>query len=212
MMHHDPGSRAGLSLFEVMVAVTGTLVVFGLVATGTTRAFDTWKGTVSGTEVERTANNAMDRMVATLADAGLTTIADDLSAPTGGSEFSFQVRKGYTAGAVTWGPVTKIAWVPDPGDARDNVDNDGDGLVDEGEVVMSDATGRHVVIVRNVAEFLDGETEDNTDENGNGLTDEQGLSFEIEGRRLHIRMTLAKVGADGETVTRSAESVLRLLD
>jgi hypothetical protein len=179
---------------------------------GTQSAFGTWQGTVSGTEVARNANSAMDRMASILADAGLTTIADDLSAPTGASGFTFQVRKGYADGAITWGPATTLAWVSDPMDPRDDVDNDGDGLVDEGEILLTDTNGLRAVLVRHVTEYLDGESDGGGDDNGNGLEDEQGLSFELDGNRLHIRLTLAKVGADGELVTRSAESVLRLLD
>lgn len=203
---------AGLSAIEMAVAVSGTAVLFGLVAIGTDRAFDTWQGTVSGTEVERTTNSAMDRMVGILADAGLTTIADDLSAPTGGSAMTFRVRTGYAGGAVVWGPATTIGWTSDPNDPRDDADNDNDGLVDEGQVVMSDTTGLNAVLVQNVAEYLDGETDASGDQNGNGLEDEQGLSFELSGERLTIRLTVCRVGADGKLVTRSAESALRLLD
>ena len=211
-MMRSRSSRSGFSLLEMAIAASGTVVLFGLVAVGTQRAFGTWQGTVSGTEVARNANSAMDRMVSVLADAGLTTIADDLAAPTGGSGLSFQVRKGFASNNVVWGPVTSITWASDDGDPRDNVDNDGDGLVDEGQVLMTDENGMTAVLVRNVTEYLDGETANNTDDNGNGLEDEQGLSFELDGNRLRIRLTLSKVGADGQTVTRSAESVVRLLD
>jgi len=204
--------QSGISVVEMAIAVSGTVVLFGIVAIGTQRAFGTYQGTVSATEVERNANVAMDRMVSLLADAGLTTIADDLSAPAGSSGFSFRVRKGYSGGAITWSPETRIYWESDPNDARDDVDNDGDGLVDEGRVMMADANGLEAVICNNVTEYLDGETSASGDQNSNGLEDEQGLSFVLEDNRLTIRLTLAKVGADGETVTRSAESVLRLLD
>jgi len=199
-------------LVETPIALSGTAIIVGLAAIGTTRAFGTWRGTVTATEVEFAANAATDLIVGNLADAGLTTIADDLSAPVGGSSVTFRVRNGIASGAVTWGAETTIAWESDPGDARDGVDNDGDGLVDEGQVVMTDDDRGTVVLVRNVPEFLDGETADNSDENGNGLIDEQGLSFELDGRRLQIRLTLSKVGADGELVTRSVETSLRLLD
>lgn len=204
--------QSGFSVMEMAIAASGTVVLFGIVAIGTQRAFGTYQGTVSATEVERNANAAMDRMVSLLADAGLTTIADDLSAPTGASGFTFQVRKGYASGAITWSPATTLSWESDPNDPRDDVDNDGDGLVDEGRVMVSDANGLQAVICNNVTEYLDGETADTGDQNANGLEDEQGLSFVLEENRLTIRLTLAKVGADGETVTRSAESVLRLLD
>jgi len=205
-------SRRGISLVETTIALSGTVMIIGLVSVGTGRAFDTWRSTVSGTEAELSAGLAVDRIVSRLTDAGLTTIADDLSAPAGGSSVTFQARNGFASGAITWGPETTIAWVSDPGDPRDDVDNDGDGLVDEGQIMMTDSDHGSVVLIRNVTEYLERETDDNSDENGNGLIDEQGFSLELDDDLLHIRLTIAKRGANGEMVTRSSESSLRILN
>lgn len=204
--------HAGFTMIEMTIALAGTVIIFALVMFGTNRAFDTWEGTVASAEIERMANQSMDRMISVLADASTTTIAEDLSAPDGGSTITFQQRTGFASGSVVWGPKTVLQWASDPDDPRDDKDNDGDGLIDEGEILMTDADGQRVVIARNVTEFLQGETDDSKDENGNGLEDEQGLCFELDGALLVIRLTLSKRGADGEIVTRSSEGSIRLLD
>ena len=202
----------GLTVVELAVALAGTAVVVGLVSMSTGTAFDTWQGTVATSEVELTADLAVDRFVEHLSDAALTTIADDLSAPSGGSSVTFQTRTGYAGGSVTLGPSTTIVWRSDAGDPRDDVDNDGDGLVDEGEVVVVTEGAGEVVLVRNVAEFHDGEDGADHDRNGNGLRGEQGLAFELDGRRLTVHLTLERKGADGERIACSRSAHVKLLD
>lgn len=202
--------QRGFSIIELMLAMAGTVVIFGIVVLGTQRAFGTWRATVSDTELERIAVRSLDRVVATLADASIATIADDLAAPTGGASITFQAFGPAADGTATLGPAVTFAWSSDPNDPEDGADNDGDGLVDEGRIVRTDTTGNSVVLVQNVTAYLDGETSNSMDDNGNGLIDERGFCFELDGRELTVRLTLSKRNAEGEIVTRSAESAVRL--
>jgi type II secretory pathway pseudopilin PulG len=202
----------GFSLVELLVALAGTAAVFGIVVLGTNRAFGTWKATVKETEVERLAARSADRVVAMLSDASLATIADDLAAPNGGSSITYQAFGPAADGTATLENSVTLSWVADASDAADGVDNDGDGLTDEGTIVRTDASGARTELVRNVAGYLDGETNNSIDDNGNGLIDERGFCLELDGRRLTVRLTLQALDEDGSVVSKSAESVVRLRD
>ncbi len=202
----------GLTMIEMAITATITAIALAAVLASTNRAYGTWRATVAQTELDRQVALALDRIVAQLADAGSSTIADALAAPDGGSSITFRRREGYSGSAVTWSETTTITQQADPADPANGLDDDGDGTIDEGEVVLDVTGSTPVVLVRNVAAFLDGETDDDTDENGNGLVDETGLSFERVGSRVIVRLTLTRLDADGQRVTRSGESSVRIYD
>jgi len=72
----------------------------------------------------------------------------------------------------------RLRWFQDPGEA------------DERSVVWCDA----------VRDLLEGELPNGIDDNGNGLIDESGLTFEIEGNTITIRLTLEKQMPNGRPV------------
>ena len=123
---------------------------------------------------------------------------------------------GWNAGAVVYGDVTTIQWEPDTRDAQNGIDDDKDGLVDEGRVTWRSGTGpssKSAVLVNNVANRLEGEIGgNNLDDNGNGLVDERGLSFVLEGGRLTVRVTVEKKERDGSVRKETTTSQLRIDD
>ena len=92
----------------------------------------------------------------------------------------------------------------------DGIDNDGDGVVDEGVLVLIQdwmgPTEQEVVLCHGVREFLEGETPNMLDDNGNGLIDERGFSVDLDGENLTFRLSLERVDASGNTVIRTLES------
>ena len=110
--------------------------------------------------------------------------------------------------------MTQLEYQLEPGELLDDIDNDGDGLVDEGAVVLTrDPAGPNeisVIICRNVREYFEGETLDLADENGNGLVDEPGFHIERMGDQLAIRLTVEDVDRRGDVVTQSAEALIRI--
>jgi hypothetical protein len=116
-------------------------------------------------------------------------------------------------GSITW-ETRRLQHQYDPDDANDGLDNDGDGLIDEGRVVLIRDSGgadeQTVVLCSDVREYLEGESADGTDQNGNGLIDERGLCFELAAGRLTIRLTLEVLDAEGRHATRTVETTVHL--
>jgi hypothetical protein len=94
------------------------------------------------------------------------------------------------------------------------VDNDGDGRIDEGQVVWIENPGipgeRRMVWARNVADLLEGELDNDADDNGNGLVDERGLSFEAVGDVLTIRLTCERLDEGRRPLRKTVTTAVRL--
>jgi hypothetical protein len=113
-----------------------------------------------------------------------------------------------------WGPLTELLWEREPAELDDGQDNDGDGLVDEGRVVLVRNSGgvneRRVVLCSGVAEFAQGESAAVGDENGNGLDDERGFSLQRDGELLTVFLTLQEQVESAQVLTTSVRTSLRL--
>jgi hypothetical protein len=94
------------------------------------------------------------------------------------------------------------------------VDNDGDGAVDEGMVVLLlDAglpTQETLVLARGVARYLDGEEANGVDDNGNGYVDEKGFLIEVHEQALRLHLTLVRTGREGQLIERTARAVVAM--
>jgi prepilin-type N-terminal cleavage/methylation domain-containing protein len=201
--------RAGFSLIELMIVITllGTVVgsVLAVLRT-TTRAIGV--GTTDA-RLESLASQTLDLIATRLRASQRATMTPTLSAPFSSSQITFQSSVGIAAGVTLWGPVERIGFEYSASDPNDGIDNDGNGLVDEGRVVWVQDVGgpneRSTVWANGVSEYLHGETRDNTDQNGNGLVDEQGLCFDFDGTSVIVRLTLAARDASGVTLTRTVQ-------
>lgn len=206
--------QTGLSVVEIAVASTIFVVVLGIVGSGILRAHGAWQGTAGRRDAERRASTSLEKIVARLTDCGGTTITTTMAPPAGSSTITYRERKGWTSGAPVWGDITTIAWESDPGDPQNGSDDDRDGIVDEGQVVIRIAAAggeKSAVLVQNVANRLERENGGNgLDDNGNGLVDERGLSFDRVGPRLTIRLTVERVGPDKVRVLETAQTTIRL--
>ncbi len=190
--------------------------VFGMTilmtADTSARAFRT--GATVG-QLEARTRDVLQRISDRLESADLTLTAPQIGAPFHSSWIDYQRVTGYTAGVRDLGPPERIILEYSPLDPNDGVDNDGNGLVDDGRIVWIENPGlaseRRVVLSRWVPEFMENEIEGNlADDNGNGLQDERGLSFDFFGGRLTIRLTLEQQDADGFLITRSLSRTLTL--
>jgi hypothetical protein len=150
------------------------------------------------------ARSALDRIVRELGDSGLSVISPQPVAPLGASSLTYQRAQGYESGNIVWGPQARIEWRLEPGEIDDGRDNDGDGLIDEGEIVWTerpDTPDAHSVVwCTGVAKLAEGESANLFDDNGDGLIDEPGLSFQIADNVLAVRLTLERyAGRDRES-------------
>ncbi|HVS17163.1 MAG TPA: prepilin-type N-terminal cleavage/methylation domain-containing protein [Planctomycetota bacterium] len=207
-------SRSGFTLYEVVITV-GLLAVV-VAATGmvsqSTNDLANFSGEKSRTETR--ARRALDRVVEELAMAGRGMLTPDPAAPGWSDDVDFQCVTGTALGAPIWGTLTTLRWERDPNELDDGQDNDGDGLVDEGRLVLvrnvGGANEQTIVLCTGVAEFAEGETGAVGDENGNGLEDERGFSLQRDGELLTVRLTLQEQVEPGQVITTSVRTSIRL--
>ena len=124
--------------------------------------------------------------------------------------------------AVGWEGETTLTTAPrtlrlemEPGEANNGADDDGDGLVDEGILVLIEDLGlpteKRRVLARGLAEYAKGEVFNGVDDNGDGLVDEKGFAIERMGAALEVTVTLEQrpPGRD-ETIQRTLRSSILL--
>src|SRR5262249_20398121 len=131
----------------------------------------------AGAHLDFLAHEALDDVAERLLAADFTSLTPPPVAPPGSaSTVDFQCDRGFQNGAVVWGPVERLTFESDPLDPENGIDDDGDGLVDEGRLVWIENPGgpggRRTVLCSWVSAALEGEIPGNgIDDNGNGLID-----------------------------------------
>jgi prepilin-type N-terminal cleavage/methylation domain-containing protein len=206
---------AGFTLIEVMItsSLVGLVVsaILGLGMSGTS----VFRSGSSRANLDAASQRAMERIVAELTTAGKGKLAPLATGANGETSMLFQQAIGVTAGKTDWTPLPlSLDWELETGELDNGIDDNGNGLVDEGLVVLTrDAGGPNpdrVILCRWVRSYLEGEVPNGGDDNGNGLFDERGFCFERVGDSLVIRLTLERLDSDGIPVVRSLETTVRL--
>ena len=184
---------AGFTMVEISIA----LVLLGLVLanvfmvlSGTTRSYGQ-KNAVFETESQ--ARRTLDRTALALIGANRSTVYTVLPAPFSTSEIHFETNTGVLGGALTWSQPQTIAL--EVGGERN-------------KIVWSEAAAenRRVVWSEYARQYLAGEVLNGVDDNNNGLIDEKGLSFDLDGNSIVIRLSLEREDKDGKPITRTLEA------
>lgn len=206
---------AGFTLVESLMAVTFLAILFLMVAHTSSRASDAYDEGSLDHQLTTEAHRGLERITATLELANAATLTQCSDGTLGASTLSFQNPVDFAGSAVQWGPLTTIGFELDVNELTNNVDDDGDGFVDEGRVVWTENAGlpgeRRVVLVPRVAGLLEGETKNSADDNGNGLEDELGLAFvSNEPFVLTVYLTCQRLDESGRVLTKTVETAVRL--
>lgn len=163
---------------------------------------------------ELRARRALDRVTSELATAGQSTLFPTPGGFFGTDEVTFQQAVGAAGTTAQWGPLTRIRLEYEPGETDDGTDENGDGLVDEGRLVLTRNLGaageQSIVMCSGVSELLEGETPAVGDDNGNGLVDEPGFCLSLEDDVLTIRLTLMLTRREGAPRLCTLETALKL--
>lgn len=198
--------NAGLSAIELIFAI----VIFGLsVAVPVQMTGRLGQAFESGStiqELDQGGRRTLDRLTERLQGSAAANITPPgMVAPLNTSTIDFQQAIGLAGDDLVWANPERIRFEYSPTDANDGLDNDGNGLIDDGVIVwiqnadMADES--RTVLCRGVMENLEGEIPNNNqDDNGNGLVDEAGLSFDLDGDWIRVWITIGKVG-DGGIIT-----------
>jgi len=193
-----------------LIAIIATLS--SLVSDTARNAFVT---TSTSTKLEAQVKTTLDRVAIEFEMAVAGTLDPDLTGLfSDTSSISMQQVVDLDEGVIVLGTVTTISFQRDPADAADGVDNDGDGLVDEGRLVMvrndGEANSTSVTLCKNVGRFLEGEDDGNGDENGNGLVNEPGFLIQRDGNLITLQLTLEEADGSGQLTTRTSTTSVNL--
>ena len=210
----DMQSQRGITLLEIVVSLAVTAIVMGfavrivLSSSGATRA------TMSLTHLNQAAHRMVEKIAKELISAQSESLSPVPLPPLGSSTITYQKLSDISGADVTWGLPQRIQWEPDPGDPPDGMDNNGNGVIDEGLIVLTRDVGAptevRVVLGGDIADLLGGEEFNGADDNGNGLIDERGLSFETINGVLFVRVTVQGPGALSGVASQTAETGIRL--
>ncbi len=170
---------------------------------------------VTTSELDVQAHRVLDQLTEEFLQARAETLSPEApGAPYGAASMSYERAEATASGDITWSTTRRVEFIQSAADALDGLDNDGNGLVDDGEIWLVTDAGlpgeRRALLARHVAGFLGGEQENGLDDNDNGLTDERGLSFEMRDGALLIRVSLQAVDPKGGVATRTAATAIRL--
>jgi len=205
---------AGFTLAEVLIVATILALMVGwlsMIGLSGDRAYRT--GTLAA-QLEAQASIAMEKIVAELRTAGLETLEPDPVEGIGADLIEYAHATGVTDGEVDWTPLRRLGFELEAGEVEDGLDNNGNGLADEGVVVLTEDLGepteRRRVLVHWVSPLLEGEEPNGEDDNGNGLIDERGFVVERTGETLVVRLTLQRANPERRLMSRTARTSTRL--
>ncbi len=207
-------SQAGFTLFEMVMAASILAVIIALAYPVLSTGTAAFSADSKRADLDRNADRAIHEIAGRLAMAGSSMVYPDYPSEYGSSYLMFYQSEGYADGNVQWGPVQAFYFEYTEEDWCDGVDNDGDGLVDEGQVshwTYDYETGepRKIVLARNVREYLEGEIPNGRDDNGNGLIDEHGFAVTCSGNVWTIRLSIEKPGeGDDSSLIRTVETAV----
>jgi type II secretory pathway pseudopilin PulG len=204
--------RAGFTLVEMAVAIAFFLLLMSSAVVAARGGMDAFRSSQDLSDLETRARRALDRAVYELVACGASELSPNPTGDFGASDLTFRTAVGLVGTAPVWSDFTSLAFEYSPGEANDGVDNDGNGLVDEGELVLTRDVGgadQRIVLCRGVREFLEGEVGDGDDDNGNGVTDEAGFNVRRVDNVLFVRLSLEEAVPTG-TLVRSLETAVRL--
>lgn len=207
-------TRAGFSLLELTIAIVLLTVFLGTAGLAVRQGYDAYRNTSSVADLQTRLRRAMDGTAGELVATGREVLFPDPVGDYGSETLSFRNAVGLAGTGPLWGDLNRIGFEYEAGDPDDGVDNDGDGLVDEGLLVLTRDVGgpneMRVVLCSGVAEMGAGETIDDDDENGNGVKDEMGFNVQRVDDVLVLRLTLEARDAGGREQLRSVQTSIRL--
>jgi hypothetical protein len=184
-----------MGLLELLIYISIVCVALGAIGVATSSNAKAYSVAQGRTALQARASQALERVARELSSATAASLSALPLEPNyaGLLDVDLPAAVDPGTGAVTW-ITCRLALASEPGETNDGVDQDGDGLIDEGQLTWTRDVGgpaqRSVVLASNVPELAEGETFDGTDENGNGLVDEGGFSLSYDGQLLRVSLTL----------------------
>lgn len=206
--------QRGFTVAEMLI----TLVLLAVVLTGVFQASERGMSLFRTTSVQGDVNGRTARLAARITKellaADEASLMPNLVPPAvgpdmGSDSLEFRAAESFAGGLVLLSAPRRIAWEVETGELENDLDDDGDGLVDEGQVVLTLDVGlpeeRRVVLASGVRGRLEGSPPNAVDDDGNGLTDERGLCFTRQGDAIVVWVSLERAGEGGAPVVRTQQ-------
>ena len=182
--------RAGYTLVELLIGgffLASMLMVAGL---ATERTVATFRAKRAEQETVVVGNRLLERLASELAFSARAGLAPATLTGVGSERIEYRVATGGGA----FSGLRTLELVLERGELDNDLDDDGDGLVDEHEVLFTRDVGApeqlSVSLAGGVAEYAAGEQPNGLDDDGDGRIDERGLSFVLDGDTLALEVTL----------------------
>ncbi len=183
-----PRRSSGFTLIEIAIVIALGAVLVVKASFILREASTAAKRGSSAMVLEDQARSVLDRIAYAIMGADRRALVPENTVfPLYTPNLRYEVSVGLDDGEVVWSDPelitlengSRVVWLANP--------------EEEGE--------RRVVWSNLVRSLLEGETINGVDDNDNGLIDEEGLSFVIDGNRVTIRLSLARMGENGEIAT-----------
>jgi hypothetical protein len=200
--------RAGFMQIDLMIGLTLLSMILGALATASRSGTSLFQSGMVRSQLEIQTTRTLGKIRRQMFVSELASIAGVPQAPFWDDELVFDQPDDFSSDVGMLGTKsTRIEFGYEDGELDDGIDNDSDGMIDEGVVILTRDVGgpeeQAVVLCRDVRELLEGEIQNGLDDNGNGLIDEKGLSFDINGQNLTVRLTLEGRDRIGNVITRT---------
>jgi type II secretory pathway pseudopilin PulG len=205
--------RSGFTIVELALAMGVLGLALALAGMVTRTGTSAYRSSEAGRQLEQNLHRALDRAISELESTGSDYL---FPLPIEGFayetlEYQHVILQGID---VLPGPTSRLAFEYETGEIDDGIDNNGNGLVDEGVLVLVRNVGltsqQRVVLCHDVRELLEGEVLNGIDDNGNLLNDEPGFCIQTDGRVVTIRLSIEGIGPQGQLLVRTAESSARM--
>lgn len=205
---------AGYTLVELSIVVVLLVIVLTAMTTIGVTSDRTYRTGATAAHLEGQVETALERVVAELQVARRSSLTPDPLPGAGSSSIEYVRPVGIVNGIVQWSSLRRLALELEPGEVANGRDDNGNGLVDERRLVLTEDVGgpseHKYVITRWVRSLAAGEIANGADDNGNGLVDEPGFVVERFDETLVVRLTLEKLDGNGRLRARTAETSVRM--
>ncbi|MFH0963022.1 MAG: prepilin-type N-terminal cleavage/methylation domain-containing protein [Planctomycetota bacterium] len=148
------GRRAGFTLVEVLVATSILAFLAGVTLTALDATLKMEKSTTLNSHLNRQAEILVQEIARNIRYSGVTSDGWDFPLDTAVTSIAFSRCTGWDAqlDQPAWGPVITYQWEidSDAGELDDGLDNNHNGIIDEGVLYRQVGTSVRVPVARNV--------------------------------------------------------------